>query len=369
MELQPSDVAIGDDKLAATGAIQNTQDVLTVTTTAGLAQTPDAENHSSNSDAAPPGFPSRLKAFSKKQNRQFAAICWSAGLNYIQVSTLFIGAFSGFVLAAFVNNAVTDRLGMGKTAQSSAWLAALPRSGANLNYGQASYVRAIAIDEFSQKADLSFASQGLGALLSPLAATSLASSGVKFSYFFGVSLGLATLNSISLFFAFGRDSDHRPQQRKRDPRPQDNPGVGNIEMQPPDVENVTAITRREARVGDRKCLYGYIVLSLLLELSVWFWRQLIGNAVAICLIGYFLSTFFGIGIMAMTRSLPKPLHTGAIGLVAAAGQAGSAAFPFLTGALAQKYGPVVLQPVIIALLVGMGLVFHFGMPEGDRRAE
>lgn len=45
-------------------------------------------------------------------------------LNYIQVSTLFIGAFSGFVLAAFVNNAVTDRLGMGKTVTTGAVLQA-----------------------------------------------------------------------------------------------------------------------------------------------------------------------------------------------------------------------------------------------------
>ena len=48
------------------------------------------------------------------------------------------------------------------------------------------------------------------------------------------------------------------------------------------------------------------------------------------------------------------------------GQAGSAAFPFLTGALAQKYGPIVLQPVIIALLVGMGVVFFF-VPDADRK--
>lgn len=55
--------------------------------------------------------------------------------------------------------------------------------------------------------------KGVGALLSPLAATALASSGVRFSYFFSISLGLALLNSISLFFAFGRDPECGPQRK------------------------------------------------------------------------------------------------------------------------------------------------------------
>lgn len=62
------------------------------------------------------------------------------------------------------------------------------------------------------------------------------------------------------------------------------------------------------------------------------------------------------------------ISSGAIGLVAAAGQAGSAAFPFLTGALAQRFGPVALQPVVIVLLFAMALVWAF-VPNVDRRKE
>ena len=37
------------------------------------------------------------------------------------------------------------------------------------------------------------------------------------------------------------------------------------------------------------------------------------------------------------------LHAGAIGLIAAIGSAGAAIFPFVTGALAQKYGEWVYE--------------------------
>lgn len=34
------------------------------------------------------------------------------------------------------------------------------------------------------------------------------------------------------------------------------------------------------------------------------------SAVAICLIGFFMATFFSIGISALTKLLPRHLHTG-----------------------------------------------------------
>lgn len=121
-----------------------------------------------------------------------------------------------------------------------------------------------------------------------------------------------------------------------------------------------------------------------------------------------MATFFSIGISALTKLLPRHLHTGkyvlellidspliavsplgAIGLVTAMGQAGSASFPFcksrsphllrawvdadtqlgkVTGVLAQRFGPVALQPVIIVLLANMASVFFF-IPSVTRRTE
>lgn len=51
-------------------------------------------------------------------------------------------------------------------------------------------------------------------MLSPFAATAMTSRGIKFSYFFGVSLGLSFLNFICLYLTFGRDPEHASAAKK-----------------------------------------------------------------------------------------------------------------------------------------------------------
>lgn len=384
-------------------------------------------------------------------------------LSYTEVSTLFVGAFFGFVLAGVLNNYLIDRIGMGKTitlgacmtaagyaviiapppfalfpvtyalligvglalqlAQSVTYMSGLPNASIIMNYGQASY--------------------GFGAMLSPLCATAFVSKGVQFSYFFSVSLALAMANATSLFFAFWRDPEHGALQGRTFAVPLQSETASTeraVTVEDRDVTDVAVTEERmttserntamlkskvvwlvglflffyvgaevsiggwavsflladrqggkdvgyvatgfwagiiigrltiphlQNRFGERLIMYICIGLSILLEISIWTWRQLIGNAVAICLIGFFLATFFSIGISALTKLLPRHLHTGAIGLVTAMGQAGSASFPFLTGVLAQRFGPVALQPVVIVLLVNMAAVFFF-IPSVTRRTE
>lgn len=56
------------------------------------------------------------------------------------------------------------------------------------------------------------------------------------------------------------------------------------------------------------------------------------------------------------RILPPWTLTGAIGWIAGFGQAGSALFPFITGALANKVGIMSLQPLYVLpeLTLGIG---------------
>jgi hypothetical protein len=46
-----------------------------------------------------------------------------------------------------------------------------------------------------------------------------------------------------------------------------------------------------------------------------------------------------------------------MGFMSTVGQAGSAAFPFMTGAIAASKGVKVLQPVLVGLLVGQGVLW------------
>ena len=58
-----------------------------------------------------------------------------------------------------------------------------------------------------------------------------------------------------------------------------------------------------------------------------------------------------------SKLLPQELHAGAISLMATVGCLGSAAFPFLTGAVAASKGVQVLQPILVGLLAAMGLLW------------
>ncbi|KAK9311277.1 hypothetical protein V1522DRAFT_425329 [Lipomyces starkeyi] len=62
-------------------------------------------------------------------------------------------------------------------------------------------------------------------------------------------------------------------------------------------------------------------------------------------------------MIALTRLLPKRLHVAGIGFAAAFGAGGSAVFPFITGAMAESKGVWVLQPLIVALMCTMVVIW------------
>lgn len=87
-----------------------------------------------------------------------------------------------------------------------------------------------------------------------------------------------------------------------------------------------------------------------LEFVIWFVPSLIGNAVAISIVGVFLGPMYPIVINQTSRILPRWILTGAIGWIAGFGQAGSALFPFITGAVAERHGIKSLQPLWVSKL-------------------
>jgi len=61
--------------------------------------------------------------------------------------------------------------------------------------------------------------------------------------------------------------------------------------------------------------------------------------------------FFPLVVGTSTEVIPTWLMSGAMGWIAAFGQAGASLFPFLNGALAQAFGVQVMQPLIVAMMV------------------
>lgn len=105
-----------------------------------------------------------------------------------------------------------------------------------------------------------------------------------------------------------------------------------------------------------------------LELLFWLVPQFYVSAVAVALQGFFLGPLFPAVVVAATKSLPRHLHVGAIGFAAAFGGGGAAILPFAVGAIAQSKGVGVLQPMVMAFL-GVLLVLWLALPKFSKKRE
>ncbi|GAA5922828.1 hypothetical protein JCM3775_006151 [Rhodotorula graminis] len=121
-------------------------------------------------------------------------------------------------------------------------------------------------------------------------------------------------------------------------------------------------------IGEKRAVYGYLATAMGLEFVIWFRDDLISNAVVVGLIGVLLGPLYPVSISILSRVLPRRLHAPSIAACAAFGQTGSALFPFITGALAQRHSPAVLQPVMVALMAGM-LILWTLVPSPARKRD
>lgn len=107
------------------------------------------------------------------------------------------------------------------------------------------------------------------------------------------------------------------------------------------------------RVGEKLAVAIYVPAAIGFQLLFWLVPQFVVSAVAVATEGFFLGPLFPAVVVATTKLLPAHLHVSAIGFAAAFGGSGAAIFPFAVGVLAQAKGVQVLQPVIVVLLVAL----------------
>lgn len=100
----------------------------------------------------------------------------------------------------------------------------------------------------------------------------------------------------------------------------------------------------------------------------WFIPNVIGNAVAVCLLGLLLGPVYPCAQTIFSRLMPRHVQTTAVGFIAGAGSSGGAVAPFTTGILAQAAGTWVLHPVCIGLYVVM-MACWFSLPRVSKRKE
>lgn len=110
----------------------------------------------------------------------------------------------------------------------------------------------------------------------------------------------------------------------------------------------------------------YIVIAITCQLMFWLVPSFHVSAIFVALQGFFLGPLFPAVIVAATKALPPHLHVSAIGFAAAIGVGGGAALPFAIGSLAQTEGLGVLQPIILAVLAAL-LVLWLCFPKLEKR--
>jgi fucose permease len=111
------------------------------------------------------------------------------------------------------------------------------------------------------------------------------------------------------------------------------------------------------RIGENLAIMIYIPITLGLQLIFWLIPHFYVSTVAVAFQGFFLGPLFPAAVVAVSRLLPKHLHVSSIGFGAAFGGGGAAIFPFAVGAIAQSKGVKVLQPIVVAILAVLFLLW------------
>ncbi|CAI4218442.1 unnamed protein product [Parascedosporium putredinis] len=112
----------------------------------------------------------------------------------------------------------------------------------------------------------------------------------------------------------------------------------------------------------------YIAITMGLELLFWLVPNFYVSAVAVSFQGFFLGPLFPGVVLVASAILPRHLHVVVIGFAAAFGGCGAAVLPFAVGAIAQVKGVQVLQPIILALLTVL-LILWLCLPRINKKRE
>ncbi|MCJ1280666.1 hypothetical protein MMC21_008496 [Puttea exsequens] len=268
---------------------------------------------------------------------------------------------------------------------------------------------------------------GVGGVVSPLMATAMVSHGIHWSYFYLISLSLA-LSSMALmgwsFWNYEKETSVQlmtalEQSASRRAMEQGEPTKGEILKRalknkttllgalfifayqgaevtisgwvisflinsrngdPSHVGYTTSgfwagitlgrfvLVHPAHKIGGRISVVALVIGCAAFQLLVWLVPNIIGDAVAVAIVGLLLGPVYPLATGVFSKLLPRNIQMSSLGFVASMGSSGGALAPFLTGLLAQRLGPVVLNPICIALFIVMEVAW-FLLPKEQKRME
>lgn len=124
-----------------------------------------------------------------------------------------------------------------------------------------------------------------------------------------------------------------------------------------------------AWLGERRVIFLYALLTIVLDIVIWQVRSLIGNGVAVSIIGVLFGPMYPIVMHQAGLILPPRILAGAVGYIAGFGIVGGAIVPFVTGALANKYEIRVMPIVVLVMTPVMALLWGLAMRQHKHRID
>ncbi|UKZ54158.1 hypothetical protein TrVGV298_007964 [Trichoderma virens] len=115
------------------------------------------------------------------------------------------------------------------------------------------------------------------------------------------------------------------------------------------------------RFGEKVFVYGLVAGALAFQILVWFVPNVVGDAVAVSIVGLLLGPIYPCSAAVFMRGMSHRDTLSGMGAISAFGSLGGAVAPFVTGLLAQAVGTWVLHPIVIFLFIVM-LLCWYGIP-------
>lgn len=122
------------------------------------------------------------------------------------------------------------------------------------------------------------------------------------------------------------------------------------------------------KIGEKRSVFLLVLGATAFQLLVWLVPNVIGEAVAVSIVGLLLGPVYPCATAVFSKLIPKRLQIPSLAAVSALGSSGGAVAPFFTGLLAQEVGTWVLHPICIGLFAGM-VGCWAGLPRIVKRRE
>ncbi|MCJ1401767.1 hypothetical protein MMC11_004984 [Xylographa trunciseda] len=108
------------------------------------------------------------------------------------------------------------------------------------------------------------------------------------------------------------------------------------------------------KLGEKTSVFILITGATAFQLLVWLVPSIIGEAVAVSLVGLLLGPIYPCGTVIFSKLIGRRSQMSSLAFISAMGSSGGALLPFMTGLIAQNVGTWVLHPICV---IAFGVMF------------